>query len=139
MEKFIKSYKEFVNESVVEEEEYGTFKHKFVVHKCSWKYCKREDMDYLLDKTYPIFAYIYDANDEFLPDYTPDWLYKIMDEVKKQSNGDYIEHQESMFGMNKKFYDSIIQHPDCINHDDIDTQADEDKIDDWKDDYNELI
>ena len=118
------------------DDENGPFKHKFVVHKCSWKYCKHEGNDYLLDKTYPIFAYIYDANDDFLPDYTPDWLYKIMDEVMKQSSGDYIEHQESMFGMNKKFYDSIIQHPDCINHEDIDTQADEDSIDDWKLNYD---
>ena len=119
-----------------EDEENGPFKHKFVVHKCSWKYCKREGIDDLLDKTYPIFAYIYDANGDFLPDYTPNWLYKIMDEVMKQSNGNYIEHQESMFGMNKKFYAAIIQHPDCINHDDIDTQDDEDIIDDWKLDYD---
>ena len=119
-----------------EDEENGPFKHKFVVHKCSWKYCKREGIDDLLDKNYPIFAYIYDANGDFLPDYTPNWLYKIMDEVMKQSNGNYIEHQESMFGMNKKFYDAIIQHPDCINHDNIDTQDDEDIIDDWKLDYD---
>ena len=119
-----------------EDEENGPFKHKFVVHKCSWKYCKREGNDYLLDKQHPIFAYIYDANGDFLPDYTPDWLYKIMDEVMKQSSGDYIEHQESMFGLNKKFYDALIQHPDCINHNDIDTQDDEDNIDDWKLDYD---
>jgi len=137
MKKFVKSYKEFINESVFDDEENGPFKHKFVVHKCSWKYCKREGNDYLLDRQYPIFAYIYDANDEFLPDYTPDWLYEIMDDVKKQSSGDYTEHQESMFGMNKKFYDAIIQHPDCINHNDIDTQADEDIIDDWKEDYDD--
>jgi hypothetical protein len=119
-----------------EDEENGPFKHKFVVHKCSWKYCKREGIDDLLDKNYPIFAYIYDANGDFLPDYTPNWLYKIMEDIVKQSGGDYIEHQESMFGMNKKFYDSIIQHPDCINHDNIDTQDDEDSIDDWKLDYD---
>ena len=42
------------DEDYDEDYENGPFKHKFVVHKCSWKYCKREGNDYLLNKQYPI-------------------------------------------------------------------------------------
>ena len=53
--------------------------------------------------------------------------------ISANRSGETIEQQ---ILEEQKFYDAIIQHPDCINHDNIDTQDDEDIIDDWKLDYD---
>lgn len=110
--------------------------YKFVVHKCSWKYCKQSGMDSALDRKYSILAYIYCANDDFLPDNTPSWLYDVMRKVQDASGGVFAEHEESTFVMDKKFYEELIKHPDCVMHSDLNDRNDEDDIDDWKDSYD---
>ena len=104
-------------------------KKEFVVHKCSWKYCKQTEQDYLLTKEYPILCYIYEANEKFLPDETPCWLYDVLNEIEKESGGSYTEHQESVFGMNKKFYEVLIKHIGCINSKPINDKKEIEEID----------
>lgn len=69
-----------------------------------------ENLEDLISEDYPLVAYVYDSNEEFLPDYTPDWLYEILNSL----DGEYIEHQESIFGMDTTFYNELISHPNCI-------------------------
>ena len=99
--------------------------HKFVVFRGNTEYGDYSDF---IDADYPVFAYVYDANERFLPDYTPDWLYKIMDQIETKTNSSYIEHQESMFGMDEVFYNALINNSACVFNGVV-TEDEEENID----------
>ena len=81
------------------------------------------DNEYLeeLAKEGLIEAYIYDANETFLPDFTPDWLYDILEEVAQSSGGTYDESMESVFEIDNTFYNALIKHPSCQEYGEINT------------------
>lgn len=76
-----------------------------------WKENKRDEYGSIL-------AWVFDAseveNDDFpVPDFTPDWLYNILESVEKSSGGYYGETMESLFEMDDTYYDELIKHPRC--------------------------
>jgi len=83
--------------------------HKFRVIRYTDKQLKNYDSEDYSGEDY-VRCFVFDANEEFLPDFTPDWLYDILDNI------DYMEFEESIFEMGEKSYDYLINHPDCVEH-----------------------
>ena len=54
-------------------------------------------------------AEIWDASEEYLPDFTPAWLYELLDSLL----GDYGELQESVFECDSMFLEALKNHPNC--------------------------
>ena len=61
-------------------------------------------------------AEIWDDSEIYLPDFTPDWLYDILEDVKKSSGGVCDELMESIFEIDETFYNAIIKHPQCAGY-----------------------
>ena len=68
-----------------------------------------------------ITAYIWDASKQFLPDFTPYWLYDVLDSIKKNSGGYYGRLMESVFEIDDIFYNALITHPRCQKYEEIET------------------
>ena len=83
--------------------------HKFRVIRYTNKQLKNYDGEDYSGKDY-VRCFVFDANEQFLPDFTPDWLYDILNNI------DYTEFQESIFEMGEKSYNYLINHPDCVEH-----------------------
>ena len=71
-----------------------------------------------------IQAWVFDAsevkNDSFpVPDFTPDWLYDILENIGKSSGGYYGELMESIFEMDDTYYNALINHPCCESYKEI--------------------
>lgn len=63
-----------------------------------------------------LIAEIWDSSETYLPDFTPDWLYEIIENVEKSSGGFCIEEMESFFSVDEKFCEAIKNHPNCNNY-----------------------
>lgn len=92
-----------------DDEEDDGDEHKFRVIRYTDKQLKNYDGEDYSGKDY-VRCFVFDANEQFLPDFTPDWLYDILDNI------DYMEFQESIFEMGEKSYNYLINHPDCVEH-----------------------
>lgn len=73
-----------------------------------------------------IQAWVFDASevegDDFpIPDFTPDWLCNILDNIKKSSGGYYGECMESFFEMDDTYYNELINHPYCESFKEVNT------------------
>jgi hypothetical protein len=73
-----------------------------------------------------IQAWVFDAsevkNDSFpVPDFTPDWLYDILENIEKSSGGYYGECMESFFEMDDTYYNTLIKHPNCESYKEVNT------------------
>ena len=68
-----------------------------------------------------------------MPDFTPDWLYELLDTLP----GEHDEFMESMFECDETFLEALKNHPDCILFEEIDAadpdDEDEDEVDDDED------
>ena len=91
------------------DEDYDEDEHKFRVIRYTDKQLKNYDGEDYSGKDY-VRCFVFDANEQFLPDFTPDWLYDILNNI------DYTEFQESIFEMGEKSYNYLINHPDCVEH-----------------------
>lgn len=60
-----------------------------------------------------LIAEIWDASEDYLPDFTPEWLYNILENIVKSSGGVCEELMESVFEVDEKFCKAIEKHPDC--------------------------
>lgn len=60
-----------------------------------------------------LIAEIWDASEDYLPDFTPEWLYDIIENIVKSSGGVCEELMESVFEVDEKFCKAIEKHPDC--------------------------
>jgi hypothetical protein len=69
-----------------------------------------------------ITAYIWDASECYLPDFTPKWLYDVLEDIKKNSGGYYGRLMESVFEIDDTFYNALISHPRCKNYEEVETQ-----------------
>lgn len=54
-----------------------------------------------------LIAEIWDDNEGYLPDFTPEWLYDIIDDVVKSSGGVCEELMESVFEVDENFCKTI--------------------------------
>ena len=63
-----------------------------------------------------LVAYVWDDSEVFLPDFTPDWLYDLLEIVRYSSGGYYGEDMESVFSMDDNFYQALINHPQCAGY-----------------------
>ena len=84
-----------------------------------WKEKNRDEEGY-------IQAWVFDASeiecDDFpVPDFTPDWLYDILENIEKSSGGYYDELMESIFEMNDVYYNELINHPCCESFKEVNT------------------
>jgi hypothetical protein len=61
-------------------------------------------------------AEIWDATECYLPDFTPDWLYRVLESIEKSSGGECSELMESVFEIDSKFKDALKNHPRCIKY-----------------------
>ena len=68
-----------------------------------------------------ILAWVFDASEEPIPDFTPDWLYGILENLEKSSGGYYGESMESLFEMDDTYYNALINHPFCESCEEEDT------------------
>ena len=76
-----------------------------------WKEKSKTEEEY-------IQAWVFDASevegDDFpVPDFTPDWLYDVLENIEKSSGGYYGELMESLFEMDDTYYNELINHPGC--------------------------
>lgn len=100
---------------------------KFVVLKFTNKQLTELDDE----PYYDVICYVYDAEESFLPDHTPDWLYDILN----NSPGKHMESEESKFDVDNVTYNYLINHPNCIEHRDaknseaLDEYDEEDALD----------
>lgn len=83
-------------------------------------------------------AKVWDANEEYLPDFTPDWLYELLDTLP----GFHEEFMESMFECDETFLEALKNHPDCILFEEIEgdnnsDDEDEDEDEDWDDEEDD--
>ena len=68
-----------------------------------------------------IIAEIWDDSERYLPDFTPDWLYDILENIGNSSGGHYEGLMESVFEIDNTFYNNLITHPRCKSHEEINT------------------
>lgn len=97
---------------------------KFVIEVISKDYiCNGEgywgedDWDDLVSEG-NILCYIYDAAERSVPDYSPDWLYKILGKYENIPGGYCSEDMESTFIISKETYDALSEDPHCDSADD---------------------
>lgn len=64
-------------------------------------------------------AEIWDASERYLPDFTPDWLYSLLEGIEKSSGGECSESMESVFDIDDKFKDAIKNHPRCVEYKEV--------------------
>lgn len=82
------------------------------------------------DENGDLVAYVWDSSETFLPDFTPDWLYDILEAIEASSGGYYDEDMESVFSMDDKFYQALITHSQCAGHEEVDSSEDAENEDD---------
>lgn len=70
-------------------------------------------------------AEIWDASKTYLPDFTPKWLYKILESLP----GEYGRLQESVFECDDIFLEALKNHPNCEDYKEI-GKKDEDSTED---------
>ena len=80
-------------------------------------YWGEDDWDDLV-KNKQILCYIYDADETPIPDFSPDWLYKILEKYENIPGGYCSEDMESTFIVSKETYDALLKDPHCVNADD---------------------
>ena len=80
-------------------------------------YWDKDDWDDLV-KDKQILCYIYDADEEPIPDFSPDWLYKILGKYENIPGGYCLEDMESTFIVSKETYDALSEDPHCDSADD---------------------
>ena len=80
-------------------------------------YWDKEDWDDLV-KDKQILCYIYDADETPIPDFSPDWLYEILEKYENIPGGYCSEDMESTFIVSKETYDALLKDPHCVNADD---------------------
>ena len=80
-------------------------------------YWDEDDWDDLV-KNKQILCYIYDADETPIPDFSPDWLYKILEKYENIPGGYCSEDMESTFIVSKETYDALLKDPHCVNADD---------------------
>ena len=80
-------------------------------------YWDKDDWDDLV-KDKQILCYIYDADETPIPDFSPDWLYKILEKYENIPGGYCSEDMESTFIVSKETYDALLKDPHCVNADD---------------------
>ena len=80
-------------------------------------YWDEDDWDDLV-KNKQILCYIYDANETPIPDFSPDWLYEILEKYENIPGGYCSEDMESTFIVSKETYDALLKDPHCVNADD---------------------
>ena len=80
-------------------------------------YWDEDDWDDLV-KNEQILCYIYDADETPIPDFSPDWLYKILEKYENIPGGYCSEDMESTFIVSKETYDALLKDPRCVNADD---------------------
>ena len=129
-----------------EEDEENDEAHKFVVitiqkaYICNGEgYWDKDDWDNLEEQNHRI-CYIYDAKHfnlmfaDRIPDYTPKWLYKILDKAEYSTpNGYCSEDVESTFEISNETYNVLIHNPRCTYYEGYDDEDDE-NIDNNSDD-----
>lgn len=54
-------------------------------------------------------VHIWDASEEYLPDFTPGWLYRLLDSLP----GEFGELMESIFECSDEFLEALKNHPNC--------------------------
>ena len=116
--------------------------HKFRVIKYTNKQAKACTMtmwddDFLKDHK---VCFIYDANEKFLPDTTPEWLYDILNGSPSMG---WSEFMESIFEVDNETYEYLINHPDCNESRDATNaeacgNGDEDAEDDENSDLSDI-
>ena len=80
-------------------------------------YWDKDDWDDLV-KDKQILCYIYDADETPIPDFSPDWLYEILEKYENIPGGYCSEDMESTFIVSKETYDALLKDPHCVNADD---------------------
>ena len=80
-------------------------------------YWDEDDWDDLV-KNEQILCYIYDADETPIPDFSPDWLYEILEKYENIPGGYCSEDMESTFIVSKETYDALLKDPHCVNADD---------------------
>ena len=80
-------------------------------------YWDEDDWDDLV-KDKQILCYIYDADETPIPDFSPDWLYEILEKYENIPGGYCSEDMESTFIVSKETYDALLKDPHCVNADD---------------------
>ena len=80
-------------------------------------YWDEDDWDDLV-KDKQILCYIYDANETPIPDFSPDWLYEILEKYENIPGGYCSEDMESTFIVSKETYDALLKDPHCKKADD---------------------
>ena len=80
-------------------------------------YWDEDDWDDLV-KNKQILCYIYDADETPIPDFSPDWLYEILEKYENIPGGYCSEDMESTFIVSKETYDALLKDPHCVNADD---------------------
>ena len=80
-------------------------------------YWDEDDWDDLV-KDKQILCYIYDADETPIPDFSPDWLYKILEKYENIPGGYCSEDMESTFIVSKETYDALLKDPHCKKADD---------------------
>lgn len=80
-------------------------------------YWDKDDWDDLV-KDKQILCYIYDADETPIPDFSPDWLYEILEKYENIPGGYCSEDMESTFIVSKETYDALLKDPRCVNADD---------------------
>lgn len=75
-----------------------------------------------------ILAWVFDASEEPIPDFIPNWLYGILENLEKSSGGYFKkilsyhgESMESLFEMDDTYYNALINHPFCESCEEVDT------------------
>ena len=104
-------------------------------------YWDKDDWDDLV-KDGNILCYIYDADEDPIPDFSPDWLYKILGKYENIPGGYCLEDMESTFIVSKETYDALAKDPHCDSADDYTecgynyNEDDEDEYGEDDEDYN---
>ncbi len=68
-----------------------------------------------------ILAWVFDASEEPVPYFTPDWLYNILENIRNSSGGYYGELMGSLFEMDDIFYNNLITHLRCESYEEVNT------------------
>lgn len=104
-------------------------------------YWGKDDWDDLVNDG-NILCYIYDANEEPIPDFSPDWLYKILGKYENIPGGYCLEDMESTFIVSKETYDALAKDPHCDSADDYTDcgyNYNEDNEDDENSDLSDIV
>ena len=103
--------------------------YKFVIIQLTDNYLKEQNLEGAFKKC---AAYIYDAEEGFLPDYMEGWLYLLMRQIAlNHQNIDFQEQQQgSLFEIDQEFLNILKHHPQCVHFQTLNSEKDEYEIDD---------